>query len=195
MGSQSPPSPESRRPGLPLEGKSIFFRRSKRQRTSPVEWEAGRTPKHRMIQSTNSTPHREVSPHTASLRTAVEECDNLTSGMEGVLRTDKKGKRGRRSSATMIDPDLALQMSEPETILTPGLRYTNMRELLHLVVNESLRVGGRPESTVADETDGGERIEVRTRSSNGDISTKIITWTVDPAVPDTIFGKSAKGGV
>ncbi len=194
MESPPPHSPDYRRPGLPLEGKSIFFRRTKRQRTSSAEWEAGPTPKHRMIQSTDSTPHREVSPHTASLRTAVEECDNITSGMEGVLRTGKKGKRDRRQSPTMIDPEVALQMSEPETIATPGLRYTNMRGLLHLVVNESLRVGGRPESTVAEETAGGEIIEVRTRSSKGDISTTMIEWSVDPAVPDTIFGRFSGAG-
>ena len=195
MESPSPHSADNPRPGLPLEGKSIFFRRTKRPRTSSADWEAGPTPKHRMIQSSSSTPHREVSPHTASLRTAVEECDHLTSGMEGVLRTGKKGKRGRRPSGGIIDPETALQMSEPETVATPGLRYTNMRELLHLVVNEALRVGGRPESTVAEETEGGEMIEVRTRNAQGNISTKMIEWAVDPAVPDTIFGRfSLPGG-
>lgn len=199
MGSQSPQSPDQRRPGLPLEGKSIFFRRTKRPRTSSAEWEAGPTPKHRMVQSTNSTPHREVSPHTASLRTAVEECDHLTSGMEGVLHTDpdpdpdQKGKRGHRPSGHLTDPEVALHLSEPDAVVTSGLRHTNMRELLHLVVNESLRVGGRPESTVAEETEGGERIEVRTRNSQGNIATKMIEWSVDAAVPETIFGKVTRG--
>ena len=190
MDTHSATSAEDRRPSLFLEGQSIFFRRSKRQRTGSAEWNVGPTAKHRVIQSSSSTPHREVSPHTASLRTAVEESDNITSGMEGVIRAGKKGKGARRQSSAIIDPEFAFDISEPEVATTPGLRHTKVRELLHLVVNESLRVGGRPDSAVAEDTDGGEIIEVRTRSSKGDASTKWIEWSVDPVVPETIYGRS-----
>lgn len=192
MDTQSANSGEDRRPSLFLEGQSIFFRRSKRQRTSSVEWNVGPTTKHRVIQSSSSTPLREVSPHTASLRTAVEESDNITSGMEGVIRAGKKGKGARRQSSAIVDPEYAFDISEPEAATTPGLRHTKIRELLHLVVNESLRVGGRPDSAIAEDTDGGETIEVRTRSSKGDASTKIIEWSVDASVPESIFGKSIR---
>ncbi|CAA9964657.1 Sensor protein rcsC [Pyrenophora teres f. maculata] len=68
----------------------------------------------------------------------------------------------------------------------PGLRHTNLREVLQYVINDALKVGGRPDSAIAEATDTGERIEVRTRSSNGEAHTKWIEWTVSPDVPETI---------
>ena len=176
-----------RRPGIVIEGNSISFKRSKRRRTTSAEVERPAT-KHRVIQSHGSTPNRAISPHTASLRTAVEESDNLTSGKEARRRT-----LGRNSPSILRTPEaideMALDVSEPESTATPGLRHTRIRELLHLIVNESLRVGGRPESAIAEDTDGGEIIEVRTRNSDGRATTKIVEWSVDAQVPDTIFGK------
>ena len=69
----------------------------------------------------------------------------------------------------------------------PGLRHANLREVLQYVINDALKVGGRPDSAVAEATDTGERIEVRTRSPNGESHTKWIEWTVSPDVPDTIL--------
>lgn len=192
MDIQSSSSDLSRRPSLLLEGNTIFFKRNKRQRTSSVEWDAAPAAKHRIVQSTNSTPHREISPHTASLRTAVEESDSITSGRRGGLQPGKKGRGTRRQSSTMIDPDLAYEAYEPEAAVTPGLRHTKIRDLLRLIINESLRVGGRPDSAIAEDTDGGEIIEVRTRNSNGESFSKIIDWSVDALVPETIFGKSLR---
>ncbi|KAF1360232.1 hypothetical protein EJ07DRAFT_116171 [Lizonia empirigonia] len=70
---------------------------------------------------------------------------------------------------------------------TPSLRHTNLREVLHYVITDALKVGGRPDSAIAEATDNGERIEVRTRSSNGDASTKWVEWSVSPDVPDSIL--------
>lgn len=69
----------------------------------------------------------------------------------------------------------------------PGLRHTNLREVLQYVINDALKVGGRPDSAIAHATETGERIEVRTRGSNGDAHTKWIQWSVSPDVPDTIL--------
>ncbi len=185
---QSTTSVDSRRPGLLVEGSSVFFKRNKRQRTGSVEWDAGPAAKHRVVQSTNSSPHRDISPHTAYVRNAVEESVNITSGMQDALESGKKGKAFRRQSGATVDPDLPFEAYEPEPVVTPGLRHTKVRELLRLIVNESLRVGGRPESAVAEDTEGGEIIEVRTKNSKGESSSKIIDWLVDPLVPETIFG-------
>lgn len=70
---------------------------------------------------------------------------------------------------------------------TPSLRHTNLREVLHYVITDALKVGGRPDSAIAEATDNGERIEVRTRSSNGEASTKWVEWSVSPDVPDSIL--------
>ena len=168
-----------RRPSLNIEGKSIFFRRSKRQRTSD-SGNSGPVTKHRHLQSQSSTPHREDSPHTASLRAAVEESVTITGGIPDFIG----------STPTLIEPEIAFDLSEPEYTVTPSIRHTKVRELLHMTINDSLRIGGRPESAVAEDIDGGELIEVKTRCSNGDSRTKIIEWSVDPQVPETILGVS-----
>ena len=180
-----------RRPSLLTEGNSVFFRKNKRPRTTSVELTPPAS-KHRVVQSNRSTPHREhraVSPHTASLRSAVEESDEITTVMEGVLRTAKSVNASGRNTPTMAEPELSTDAPESELASTPGLRHTRIRELLHLVINESLRVGGRPDSAVAEDTEGGEIIEVRTKQSKGGGSSKIIEWSVDARVPEMIFGK------
>ena len=177
MEGMSTVSYNGRRPDLNMEGKSIFFRRSKRQRTSD-SGNSGPVTKHRHLQSRSSTPRPELSPHTASLRTAVEESDELTGGMGEFTR----------ATPALIEPEIACELSEPEFTLTPSLRHTKVRELLHMTINDSLRNGGRPESAIAEDIDGGEIIEVKTRSSNGDSRTKIIEWSVDPQVPETVLG-------
>ena len=75
----------------------------------------------------------------------------------------------------------------PTRIIAPGLRHTNMREVFQYVINEGLKMGGRPDSAMAQETEHGESIEVRSRGSDGSISTKTIDWHVDPGVPHTMF--------
>ena len=178
MDGASTVSHNGRTPNINLEGKSIFFRRSKRQRTSD-SGNSGPVTKHRHVQSQSSTPHREVSPNTASLRRAVEEGNAIiAAGMEDFTSL----------TPAFIEPEIALELSEPEYTVTPSLRHTNIRDLLHMTINDSLRNGGRPESAIAEDIDGGEIIEVKTRSSSGHVRTKIIEWSVDSQVPEVILG-------
>ncbi|KAH8726199.1 hypothetical protein GQ44DRAFT_739023 [Phaeosphaeriaceae sp. PMI808] len=81
----------------------------------------------------------------------------------------------------------ASPMFASEHSKVPGLRHTNLREVLQYVINDALKVGGRPDSAIAEATDTGERIEVQTRSSNGEAHTKWIEWAVSPDVPTTIL--------
>jgi CheY-like chemotaxis protein len=46
--------------------------------------------------------------------------------------------------------------------------------------------GGRPESAITQPIDGGEEIEVRQRSSNGDEKMKLVRWSVGAGVPEII---------
>ena len=176
-----------RKPTLPEGGKSVFFRRSKRQRTSDSQESttAPASKHHRHLQSPRlSAADRNVSPHTASLKVAVEERDDITGGMEGIV--SQPGNSPHMSSAT-IEPQAAYDYSESESVATPGLRHTKVRELLRLIINESLKVGGRPDSAIAEDTDGGEVIEVRTRNPDGESRIKVIEWFVDPQIPETIL--------
>jgi len=79
-----------------------------------------------------------------------------------------------------------LEQSEQVSI-PPGLRHTNLRDLLQFLINDLLKVGGRPESAIAMETQGGEDIEVRVRTPSGEEKIKHIRWVVDSSVPDTIL--------
>ncbi|KAK4693287.1 hypothetical protein P7C71_g4079, partial [Lecanoromycetidae sp. Uapishka_2] len=144
---QSMTSSNGRGANPTMEGKTVFFRRNKRQRTSD-SGNIAPAAKHRHLDARNSAS-REISPHTASLRTAVEESDDITGGKQAVTS----------HTPALIEPDIAFDMSESESVMTPGLRHTKVRDLLQLIINESLRVGGRPESAVAEDTDGGEIIE------------------------------------
>lgn len=181
-------SPKGRRPNSLKESNSVFFRPGKRQRTSE-SFEANSAPaaKHRILKSPRSSPRRGDSPHRALVETAVELGNDLARGIE--LVSDAVREAQRCTSGT-VEPDLALEMSEVDSaVITPGLRHTKIRELLHLIINESLRVGGRPDSAIAQDTEGGEVIEVQTKGANGDPRTKIIEWSVDPQIPETILGE------
>jgi CheY-like chemotaxis protein len=89
--------------------------------------------------------------------------------------------QGRCSSSTSFPRFVAGHQK------TPSLRHTNIKEVLHYVITDALKVGGRPDSAIAEATDNGERIEVRTRSSNGEASTKWVEWSVSRDVPDSIL--------
>lgn len=95
-----------------------------------------------------------------------------------------------RTARTHHEPERTSPGSVPqghEPSISASVRHFDLRELLHYVVNESLKIGGRPESAVAQQTEGGETIDVWTRKSDGEAKRKIIDWSVDPAVPDTLF--------
>ena len=164
----------------------IDFPRSKRQRTNESLDDNGKPPtKHRILEYSPLSSGREVSPHTASLKIAVSEIDDNISGAFGGLSEPGSGRN--RQYPAIEQSEAATGGFEPDTVATPGFCHTHVRELLHLIINESLRVGGRPESAFAEETEGGEIIDVRTRGSHGGVCTKTIDWSVDSDVPETIL--------
>lgn len=91
------------------------------------------------------------------------------------------------SDAQCDSDDSSSPLFASEHSIVPGLRHTDMRELIRYVINDALKVGGRPESAIAEATDLGERIEVRTRRSSGEVNTKFIEWMVAEDVPCTML--------
>ena len=112
----------------------------------------------------------------------LQEAENVEAhALPGATVTD---------APTVEDAELAssaIGMESSSRIIAPGLRHTNMREVFQYVINEGLKVGGRPDSAMAQETEHGESIEVRSRGSDGTANTKTVQWSVDPSVPCTMF--------
>ncbi|KIW01321.1 uncharacterized protein PV09_07096 [Verruconis gallopava] len=94
---------------------------------------------------------------------------------------------GSRALPVPTSPTMAHLESSEQASIPPGLRHTNLRDLLQFLINDLLKVGGRPESAIALEIDGGEDIEVRVRTQSGEEKIKHIRWVVESSVPDTIL--------
>ncbi|RAL05833.1 sensor histidine kinase/response regulator [Aspergillus ibericus CBS 121593] len=182
---QSPLNGCDSRPSVFVEGSSIAVNPYKRRRSNPPEWNIGTTPKQKVPRVVSP---KGLSPRSEEVKNAVHESEKLMKAtpvhqIEAVM-------------ANMVNPrpSLAVRRSAPHLLLeginvnvVPALRFTKLRDLLRLVINESLHVGGRPDFAVSNATETGEKIEIRSRSSNGEVFSKTINWSVDPALPDTLF--------
>lgn len=99
-------------------------------------------------------------------------------------------KYSRTSEPQQCDSDSSNSpLFASERSVVPGLRHTNLREVLQYVINDALKIGGRPDSAVARETEFGEVIEIQTRSPSGQAHLKDIEWMVDADVPETMLSK------
>ena len=110
----------------------------------------------------------------------------------GTLISQLAADKGEKlaSYASTLRPtasSVTMDVSEPGSATSPGFHQARLRESLRLIIDESLRVGGRPESAFAQEIEGGERMEVISKGADGHLLTKVVDWTVDPNVPDTIL--------
>ena len=178
-----------RRPNILIEGNNIPINPNKRRRSASFEWAYAPSAKHRAVESTMSTPGREVSPRTEALPSVAHEATKATSTLPRSHPSSVVAGSATDRNPSVFDGDDRTVPGDSDHIPTPALRHTKLRELLHLLINESLRVGGRPESAIAEDTQRGELIEVRSRSSKGDASTKMIEWSVDASVPEIISGE------
>lgn len=175
------------RPNILIEGSNIPVNPYKRRRSSPVSWNLGNAPKHRHVKG---SPLREpqLSPRAKGLdvKSVVQESESLVRGSQ-YLQDERIASPG-----TEIPPSNARRSStktpfETDTFPSAGLRHCRLRELVHLIIHEALRVGGRPDSAIGETTELGERIDVRTRSSDGTASQKTIDWSVHPEVPEELL--------
>ncbi|CAG8305687.1 unnamed protein product [Penicillium salamii] len=174
------------RPSIFIEGNNIAVNPYKRRRSLPLETNPRPVRKQRLRAATS---RQELSPRSEEVKNAVHESDQIVHAIPA--------RQIEAVMANMVDPrpSLAVRRSAPHLLLEginvnlrgSALRFTKLRDLLRLVINESLHVGGRPDSAVSNATDCGERIEIRSRSSNGELRTKVVDWSVDPALPDTLL--------
>ena len=161
------------RPNILIEGSNIPVNPYKRRRSSPVNWHFGNATKQRDLR--RSPVRGDVSPKTEGRVSNTPTARPLTSEHHDDLHASVL----RRSSVRhFIDAD---------SLPTPGLRHSNIRELIPMIIHDSLHVGGRPDSAVTEALPDGERIEVRTRSSSGNSSQKTIVWSVSSDIPDTLL--------
>lgn len=130
------------------------------------------------IRNTGTSPRRERHVPSSPLR---KHMDN--EAISPKRKTPPSFDDYIRPEAITLPPHGLFTPDTDHTSSTPTFRSSNIREVLPVVINDSLRVGGRPDFAVSEPTDLGERIEVKTRSSNGEASSKIVNWSVEPDVP------------
>ncbi len=156
------------KPSRLIEGSNISAKPGKRRR-SDDHWHFGNATKVRQVQ----TPaRRDVSPPAMSPRQLPPP--SFTRTPDSFVRPDPMDSAGKLSL-------------EPEHAQTPGLRQSAIRHIIPVVIQDSLRLGGRPDSAISEPTEIGERIEVRARSSNGEVSQKTIDWSVHDEVPEIML--------
>lgn len=181
-----PADPVESRPSLFIEGNNIAVNPYKRRRSLPLDMSSRPARKQR---TRAASSRQELSPRSEEVKNAVHESDQIVHATPA--------RQIEAVMANMVDPrpSIAVRRSAPHLLLEginmnlrdSALRFTKLRDLLRLVINESLHVGGRPDSAVSRATEFGEKIEIRSRSSNGLIFTKTVDWSVDPALPDTLL--------
>ncbi|KIW96551.1 uncharacterized protein Z519_01942 [Cladophialophora bantiana CBS 173.52] len=171
------------KPARLIEGSDIHFNSYKRRRSSPTTWNFG-----------NATKMRQVGPSTRVNVSPKSNTSKILAPQASSLQTNPSDDRVPTIVTPMQDcvtpgnlNPSKLSPTESDAFPTPGLKHCRIRELIPMVIYESLRVGGRPDSAIGEPTDLGERIVVRSRSSNGHISQKIIEWSVADNVPETLF--------
>jgi len=105
--------------------------------------------------------------------------------------SDRTGRDSGVEAGAKNKPLQDVERYSPSILEETGhsMQYIHVREMVNYVINESLRSGGRPESSVASPTSQGQIIEVHSRLGDGSIRNKTITWTVHDAVPQHILGK------
>ncbi|KAH1497340.1 hypothetical protein KXV92_003368 [Aspergillus fumigatus] len=175
-------SPIESLPNIFTEGSNPY----KRRRSNPADWSEASTSK---AKAHRRSAREELSPRSEDVKNAVHESEQIVHA--------NSSHHFDEVMADMVEarPPLAVRRSASHLLLeginlnmrSPSLRVTKIRDLLRLVINESLHVGGRPDFSLSEATELGERIEVRTRSSNGEIFCKTIVWSVDEALPETLL--------
>lgn len=170
------------KPSRLIEGSDIHVHSYKRRRSSPTSWHFGSATKVRQLASSTRC---DVSPRSGGTSTAPSITPRTASD-DRLPIVFTPNNDDTPSDLTIPTPSTKLS-GDGDTFPTPGLKQCHIRDLIPAVIHDALRVGGRPDSAIGQLLDLGERIIVRSRSSNGHTSQKTIEWTVTPDVPETLL--------
>lgn len=170
------------KPARLIEGSDIHIHSYKRRRSSPTPWQFGNATKARQL---GSATRCDVSPRSGRSSIPLSMTPRTTSD-DRIPLIFTPNNDDTPSDLTIATPSTKLS-ADSDTFPTPGLKQCRIRELIPTVIHDALRVGGRPDSAIGQVLDLGERIIVRSRSSNGHTSQKTIEWTLSPDVPETLL--------
>jgi CheY-like chemotaxis protein len=170
--------PPDRRPEIFVAGSNLpLSRKRRRDEGSSRHTSDASTSKFRKLDGVRSAWYKHPEP-SQDLKDGLQEAEVVQShAYPGTTLGD---------APTVEDADLAA-MPSAKRMVAPGLRHTDMQEVIQYVINEGLKLGGRPDSALTHEKEHGEVIEVRSRGSDGSAKTKIIDWSVDPNMPHTLW--------
>lgn len=168
------PRSKERRPEIVVTGNHV-----------PINFNSGRKRRRESIQHIKHIPKRRKSMEEGDV--ALRASENFHRAVRRISPHSFQQDEEMFSIPHGREPILESPPCISEQGIVPGLRYANLRDVLQYVVNDALRVGGRPDSAIAEPTENGENIEVRTRHPSGEEKVKIIEWAVDPAVPETML--------
>lgn len=152
---------------------------NKRKRTSESMEAMGHPTKLRLTQ--NIQREEMLSPRSLAADPAARETETPVKPKTSPIFKDCD--RWNPPTSIELPSPLPTPLDADTSVSTPSVRQSNVRDVLPSVIHDSLRVGGRPDYAVSEPTPLGERTEVRTRSSNGYVSQKVIEWIVEPDVP------------
>ena len=163
---------QGKRPDIVIPGSNLpIGKRGIKRRRESTNWNEGTLPKIRKTEAASqSSSHKRTPP-------VVNE-----------VLTQSSAKFYTEIAA--LEDDIDSADFDLDRVIAPGLRHTSLSDVLQYVVNDSLKVGGRPETTVAHQTENGEVIEVTSIGPDMTETIKIVEWSVDPMVPESILGKS-----
>ncbi|KAI9727830.1 MAG: hypothetical protein M1834_007876 [Cirrosporium novae-zelandiae] len=173
-----PSSLGNKRQNILLEGKQPIDNPHKRRRSSSGERSIRPPFKHRAIQSSlqsTGSHHHEV------LRSIVRDSHGPKVSLR--RKSEERSTPAKPTERPVIAERSSSYITEPSS--SRGADYTNLRNLLPIIVHEALMVGGRPDSVDPRDTPLGQSIKVRSKGKNGQAFDKIIEWSVDPSVPIT----------
>ncbi|KAK2788453.1 hypothetical protein FQN53_003599 [Emmonsiellopsis sp. PD_33] len=173
------------RPNILIEGSNIAMNPYKRRRSSPIDWNYNST----STSKSPKLPKRELSPRSAEIKSVVEESDKIVQAGPQVeeVKGVKEALMDAQRASTSDRRCSSHSHHKPSVFPPMVLHYSTIRDLLPVVIDQSLQVGDRPDSVQTEQTHFGEKIEVRCRSSNGRAFTKIINWSVEPSVPEGLY--------